>query len=123
MAPVSEATTGNTSAVRRLKMSSHFFVIVKLVNRGKFSKIIFVALLRSKLTPTNLTRLLLSGIPMSEKRMLMAAFNLVLLGTDDVKILDLLTGYLTATFIVSFEWLLKIGFAPLPTPAMTYSKC
>ena len=55
--------------------------------------------------------------------MLMAAFNLVLLGTDDVKILDLLTGYLTATFIVSFEWLLKIGFAPLPTPAMTYSKC
>ena len=104
-------------------MGSHFFVIVKLVNRGKFSKIILVALLRSKLTPTNLTRLLLSSIPMSEKRVLMAAFNLVLLGTDDVKILDLLTGYLTATFIVSFEWLLKIGFAPLSTPAMTYSKC
>ena len=55
--------------------------------------------------------------------MLMAAFNLVLLGTDDVRILDLLTAYLTATFIVSFQWLLSIGFAPLPIPAMTYSKC
>ena len=40
-----------------------FFVIVKLVNRGKFSKIIFVALLRSTLTPTNLSRLLLPSIP------------------------------------------------------------
>ena len=47
--------------------------------------------------------------------MLMAAFNLVVLGTDDVKILDLLTAYLTATFIVSFQWLLKIGFAPAYT--------
>ena len=48
---------------------------------------------------------------------------LVLLGTDDVKIIDLLIAFLTATFIVSFQWLLEIGFAPLPTPAMTYSKC
>ena len=77
LAPVSEATTGNTSAVRRLKIPllasksilmkhtiSHFFVIVNLVNRGKFSKIIFVALLRTKLTPTNLSRLLsLPSIP------------------------------------------------------------
>ena len=55
--------------------------------------------------------------------MLMVAFNLVLLSTDDVNILDLLTTCLTATFIVSFQWLLRIGFAPLPTPAMTYSKC
>ena len=55
--------------------------------------------------------------------MLMAAFNLVLLGTGDPNILDLLTTYLTATFIVSFQWLLRIGFAPWPTPAMTYSKC
>ena len=53
--------------------------------------------------------------------MLMAAS--VLLGTDDVKILDLLTAHLTATFIASFQWLLKIGFTPLHTPAMTYSKC
>ena len=55
--------------------------------------------------------------------MLMAAFNLVLLDTGDVNILDLLTAYLKATFIVSFQWLLRIGFAPLPIPAMTYSKC
>ena len=41
--------------------------------------------------------------------MLMAAFNLVLLGTDDVKILDLVTAYLTVLYPNGSDLLIKGG--------------